>query len=844
MIASLALLTAAIAYAVAMRGGDDPVPSNVTLLLVSLAALYEFSRRGAAVVITGRDRAIIAGALLFPAYVAFQLIPLPLPVLQLLSPARADLARGLEAVGAGSSFAPISISPPTTWMHLLRIAGYALTFLAVRQIRARAPLGAWHAAIPLMVLGVLESAWALAGNSVAVDSMSGSYYSKNHFAGLLEMTLPFTAVYAFVLLGRGRTREGLSTGAAIVGSALLAGAVTIFVAITSSLSKGGALATFASLLTMGMLAASRRLSGRTRLGTFGALIVLTALVFIFITPSQLVERFAVVVSDDQSEGRAPIWGNTIRLIAAYPVVGVGLGNFYPGLLPHQTYGNGLAWVHAHNDYLQLLAELGIIGALIPAGLLGLSLTSALRATFTAPTRDARLLGLACTGALVAIALHSLGDFNTYILANALVLAWICGIASTLVLSDSPARLLPAATPLRVPPLALAGFALLWTVGSLLFLQRYRNDPEAERAFCRFGICDTLAALAARSPEDSSGHVTPLPADVLLEYLRRDPAEPSRWQELGVAYQAGGRLDLARACFARALTLAPNSSPTLLMAADFHFDIGEEATALDLVSRSLSDGALMDTAAFADLAYRRVAVDRVVERALPDQRSAQAYLGQLVATDRPDDAQRVWRWMTSRGYADEVMARAYFGFLVAKDRGDAAARDWGQYVAGRDGDYPETNRVFNGGFELDPTGSPFDWRIDVVPGVAAGWDSEVRYAGRRSLRLRFDGTTNAGELGVGQAVYLPPGRYRLTALVKTAEVTTDQGVRIGLSGAGVDVATEDVRGSDDWRTVTQEFDVDAGRTLRLHVHRRPSIKFDNLVSGTVWVDAVTISPSVY
>jgi O-antigen ligase len=840
------VLTTAVGCAVIMNGGDDPGPTSASLLLVAVAAFGgSFSRR--VPVGPDRDRVITLAALLFPAYVAFQLVPLPLSVIHALSPARAELARGLQAVGAGTFFTPVTISSPTTWMHLLRVTGYTLTFLTVRRFAARSPIDGWYAALPLIGVGTMEAAWALAGNSVAAGQMSGTYYSKNHFAGLLEMTLPFTAVFAWVMLGRGRTRHGISTGAAIGASVLLAGAVATFIAITSSLSKGGALATFTSLLAMGMLASGRHLSGHTRLAAFGGLLATTLLLFVFVTPTRLVEQFAVVVSDDQTEGRLPIWQNTVRLIAAYPFIGVGLGNFYPGVLPYQTEGNAVAWVHAHNDYLQLLAELGIIGWLLPVGVAAVALVRAVRAALGAPTRDGRLLGLASGGALIALAAHSLADFNTYVISNALVLAWIAGIASTLSLGH-PARDvgpgMPPADPHRAVKLALAVFLMLWTGAWLVFLQKYRRDPEAEGMFCRFGICDTVGALALLHGHRSGDPVAPPPPALVLNYVRRDPAEPSLWQDLGVAYQAAERIDLARFCFTHAATLAPHSPPILLMTADFHLDVGEETTALALVSRALADGEHFDAAVFADLAYYKVDAARVVVGgALPDRRAAQAYLRYLMSASQPEDAKVAWRWMVSRGYADDAMGREYFAFLLGKNRGEEAAQDWELFVRGRDVDYPEKNRVFNGGFESNPSGSPFDWRFGATPGVNVDRDSGVHYAGASSLRLRLDGTANSGELGVEQLTYLRAGRYRMTAVVKTDSVSTDQGIAIRMAAVGpgkLDVRTVPLRGSNDWTPVEQEFVVDADQILRVSVVRKPSLKFDNLVHGTAWVDQIGIA----
>ena len=167
--------------------------------------------------------------------------------------------------------------------------------------------------------------------------------------------------------------------------------------------------------------------------------------FVLVAPIQVIERFGGLAGDDASEGRLPIAKDALQLAAAYPLFGSGLGNFYPAILKYQTSGFGVAWVNAHNDYLQLLTELGVIGVLMPAFLIGAVLARAQPAARSASSIDARCLALGCVGSIAAILFHSVADFNMYVMANALVLAWIAGVAAALPrpapqLRGEPARL--------------------------------------------------------------------------------------------------------------------------------------------------------------------------------------------------------------------------------------------------------------------------------------------------------------------------------------------------------------------------------------------------------------------
>src|SRR5438128_2631764 len=85
--------------------------------------------------------------------------------------------------------------------------------------------------LTVIVVGTLEAACAFAQDTGDASPFAGTYYNKNHFAGLLEMVLPFAVMYGLVMLHRGRQRGGFSSSAALGGSGLLAVAVAIFFAI-------------------------------------------------------------------------------------------------------------------------------------------------------------------------------------------------------------------------------------------------------------------------------------------------------------------------------------------------------------------------------------------------------------------------------------------------------------------------------------------------------------------------------------------------------------------------------------------------------------------------------------
>jgi O-antigen ligase/tetratricopeptide (TPR) repeat protein len=843
----LGLLTVAVGYAVIASGGDRPRDANLSLFAVGLAAVVGSSLISATPR-SPREPVLHLTAVLFPADLVFQLIPLPVSILRVLSPTRAEIADALNGIRATAEFAPLSIAPPVTWVHLSRIAGYVLIFLLVRQITREMTKRVWAPAVPLILIAALEAAWGLS-HGLSGAAMSGTYFNKNHFAGLLEMVLPLTAMYGVALLRRGRHRTALAGSRVLAGCGLLAVAFAMLLAVFLSLSKLGVVATLGSLFTLAFLGFGATLSTGKRVALAAALGLIVITAFLFLSPDELVDQFGAVSSDQPTEGRLPIWRDTLQLIRAYPVFGIGLGNFFPGLLRYQTHGLTHAWINAHNDYLQLLSELGVAGWLIAAVLVSAVLRHAARAALSSSTREERFLGVACTAGLTAILVHSFGDFNTYILANAMVLSWISGIAAGLAPRQRDTRRVQTGAAPSVIRAFTPGAACLltaYTGASLVLLLFYASDPRTERAFCRVGICDTDGALAALRRKHAAATDGSLPPGELLAYLSRDPAAPYRWEYLGEALMKSGRIAEARYCFSRAVALAPNSPPTLLTAADFHLELGETQIGLDLASRSLQGGDQFDNAVFGTLEDRHVAADDVLRHVLKDRRTSQIYLRRLLANDNATDAGKAWDWMISHRDVDNALANEYVEFLMRNGKTELAAGAWAMYAAGLSPGYPESNRIFNDDFEWNPTGCRFDWRVDPPRGAAIDFDREVKRSGGRSLRIQFDGTANIGEIGVRQFAFLPPGQYRFRAHIRTSEVSTNEGVAFRVisddAPKQLDFTTEDSRGTNDWTLVERVFDAPpGGGIVSVRLVRRPSLKFDNLLKGTVWIDQVSIRP---
>jgi O-antigen ligase len=172
-------------------------------------------------------------------------------------------------------------------------------------------------------------------------------------------------------------------------------------------------------------------SRKRQIVTVGLVAALVLAGFVFLPPDKLILRFAQLLSTDGAGGRAQLWAETIPLIRAYPVFGCGLGGYETAFMRFKVFEPLVTDDFAHNDYLQLLAELGVVGFAIGATLAFSVVRMAVRRAVGSRDPGARYFAVAGAGALAAILLHSLADFNLYIPANAMLLAWIAGMTAGL-----------------------------------------------------------------------------------------------------------------------------------------------------------------------------------------------------------------------------------------------------------------------------------------------------------------------------------------------------------------------------------------------------------------------------
>jgi O-antigen ligase len=425
----LVFLSLIFGYAVYHSGGTQPADWNWCMVGLGLLVLFYFrtaERQDLAPPLEWRYWWTMG---LMLGFVGFQLVPLPAALLQAVSPVRAELLAGLAPVAPAAS-APVSIFPSATLAHLLRIASYLVVFLLVRELSWRAADRRWIIAAPIVVVAACEAALGLLEYDGAASVFSkGTYANQNHFAGLLELSLPFAVMYPVAAL----TTQRRATRTAVLASLGILSATLILAGIILSVSRMALAASVTALFTVTFLTLAVRGPATRKLTVAGIIAACLLLTTAFLVPDTLIVRVGQVLGsqDMPPDARAQLWADAWRLASDYPLVGSGLGTFEQAFPKYKTLTPGIAVDFAHNDYLQLLVELGWIGVTIAALVSMVVISAAVRAIFTRTGSSARYLAIAALGSFVAILLHSMTSFNLYIPANAMLVAWIAGISASL-----------------------------------------------------------------------------------------------------------------------------------------------------------------------------------------------------------------------------------------------------------------------------------------------------------------------------------------------------------------------------------------------------------------------------
>ena len=395
---------------------------------------------------------VIAGGLI-------QLIPLPPGVLRALSPSTDaflsdfDLAYSVAGTADGAeAWHPLSLSPGATLVGVSLAAGFTL-FLA-GLTRALSSSRARRLAASIVVFGVVlaivgivqkvtlgEHAWG--GMKIygfwqpqnLLSTPFGPYINKNHFAGWMLMALPLALGVAMGKLehavrhARGGLRSVLLWLSSPEGGRLQLTLLAVFVMAASLLmtrSRSGVGCLAVAMVLMSVAVRRRFASRRAGWTAFAGLGVFFLVVFT-IAGAELAARITNRL--DAMELRKNIWTDSAAMIRDFPLTGTGLNTFGTAMIRYQTSQSDQHFQEAHNDYLQVMVEGGLLIAL-PAVAALLLMIRAIRQRFAEDVDDTQTywVRVGAVVGLATIATQAAVEFSLQMPGNAALFVVLLAIA--------------------------------------------------------------------------------------------------------------------------------------------------------------------------------------------------------------------------------------------------------------------------------------------------------------------------------------------------------------------------------------------------------------------------------
>jgi O-antigen ligase len=268
----------------------------------------------------------------------------------------------------------------------------------------------------------------------------GQFINKNHFAYLMEMAF---GLGLGMLLGDGVKRER-----SMIYVALL---FPIWLGLVLANSRGGILAMLAQIVIAVLLLLSIGTFSLPKIAQSTALraallVVLIAGMLVgtfWVGGDRLVSSFEATASEfntgaattREGASRNEIWRATLKMFAAHPLLGVGMGGYWVGITAYHDASGTMTPQEAHNDYLELLSSGGLIGFAIGVWFI-VAVVRLARKNRAADTGYQRALRLGAILGIAGVAAHSLVDFGLHMIANAVVLLVLIMIATFVSNKDS------------------------------------------------------------------------------------------------------------------------------------------------------------------------------------------------------------------------------------------------------------------------------------------------------------------------------------------------------------------------------------------------------------------------
>lgn len=330
-----------------------------------------------------------------------------------------------DVEGSAYQLAQISIAPGMTILSILCFVTYALYFLLLLQVTANRQRALFLAELIFAVI-VAHAVWGLIALTLWGDSLlffekwayfgvaTGTFVNRNSFGTFLAIGFVLGLGLTFRAGMRRRSEGGqrlprhdekfARVGLQAVGTALILAAL---LASQSRMGLGAGVAGAMVLLVIAM-AKSGIARGKGALLAGAAVLAFVGIVFVIYGGGTL-DRLGSVESD--ADVRQQLYVQVMGMIERHWLTGIGAGTFEVGypLYHRWPVSPDVIWDKAHNTYLTLWSELGVVFGSVPLLIFGV-LSVRLVVLILQRNEDWWLSAISLA-AIVVVAIHSLVDFS-------------------------------------------------------------------------------------------------------------------------------------------------------------------------------------------------------------------------------------------------------------------------------------------------------------------------------------------------------------------------------------------------------------------------------------------------
>jgi O-antigen ligase len=405
------------------------------------AAAIVFLASGARVAVSRDARTLDAALVALVAVILLQLVPLPSTVVDRLSP-HAQALQQMLSLAPSTSLRSLTIDVWLTRNALAACAAAILVFFAAREtfseggVRLAARAIA-YSGLAAAVVGLIQRAtaptlllWTWRPTDPGAQPY-GPFVNRNHFATWLLLAGSLTAgyliahVYSHATERPGSRRLLLRDLLADGDALLLAGSLAFMaLALAGSLSRSALLGA-ATALAFGVLVAGRRERSALAMRMGGAALIAVVVLAVWANREGLVARVDATLATTDT-GRTTIWRETVPVIRDFWLTGTGAGTYAQSMLKYQTTTKRVLFNQAHNEYLQLLAEGGLLLS-VPALV---ALLAWIRIAWRRLQQETQAMRWVRTGAaagIAGLAVQSLFETGLRMPANAMLFALLAAI---------------------------------------------------------------------------------------------------------------------------------------------------------------------------------------------------------------------------------------------------------------------------------------------------------------------------------------------------------------------------------------------------------------------------------